>query len=163
MTTVAGDLQQEGTGDSFIVIPQAGTEPNSELPYAGAEYRTGDEVIHFDGYVNTQGRLARMVAPNVQATTFADAETKTLRAVHGLLSQLAVRFSVPIHVAKTEIMELATGNQRLALVMPYDKARFSSELNLAPSHDFTFYASLYREALNSNSPVHQFLCFYKIH
>lgn len=89
--TPPGDLQPEGTGDSFIVIPQAGTEPNPVLPYAGVEYGTGDEVIHFDGYVNAQGRLARTVAPKVQATTFADAETKTLRAVHGLLSQLPVR------------------------------------------------------------------------
>src|SRR5205814_9702103 len=125
-----------------------GTARNPELPYAGAEYGPADDVMHFDGYVNAQSQLARMVARKVEAATFSDAETKALRAMHGLLSQLSVRFSVPIHVTRTEILELATGNQRRTLVMPFNNARFSSELNIAPSHDFKFYASLYREALN---------------
>jgi methylamine utilization protein MauJ/SEC-C motif-containing protein len=160
--TLAGDLQPGGGGDSFIKIPPTGATPNLDVPCAVVEYGVGDEVIHFDGYVNSEGHLARMVAAKVQAFSIAEAELKSLRAINGLLSQFAVRFNVPLHIAKTKIMELATGNHRLALVMPYNDVRFGSELNVAPSQDFKFYASLYREGLNSNSPIYQFLCFYKI-
>lgn len=160
--TLASDVPLAEGGDSFIVIPSAGKTPNPNLPYAGAEYGTREEMIHFDGYVNIHGRLARMVAPKVYGSSFADADSKCLRAIHALLSQLTVRFNVPLHVAKTEIREISTENQRVAMVMPYTDARFSTELNFVPSPDFLFYASLYREALNSNSAIYKFLCFYKI-
>ena len=29
-------------------------------------------------------------------------------------------------------------------------------------HEFRFYAGMYREALNTDSPVYRFLCFFKI-
>lgn len=160
--TLAGDLQPNEIGDSFIIIAHAGTTPNPGVPYAGVEYGAGDEKIHFDLYVNAQSRLARMITPKVYAMTFADAEAKCSRAVHGLLSQLTVRFNVPLHVAKMDIREIATENHSFLVVMPYDNAQFDAELNLAPSADFIFYASLYREALNSNSAAYKFLCFYKI-
>lgn len=160
--TIAADLMPQEAGDSFLIIPEAGNSPRTDIPYFGADYEFGEEQIHFDGYVNPFGRLAKLVATDVRAKSFRDAEHKALRALQTLVSQLAFRFNIPIHVAKTEILEISTGSVRHSVVLPYREGRFESELDRQSTPEFGFYASLYREALNSNSPVYQFLCFFKI-
>ena len=160
--TIAVDGEQEKTGDSLLVVAEASPALRTDLPYAGADYGAGPELIHLDGYVNARGHLAKLVATNVMAVSFADAEHKALNTMQRLASQLAVRLNVPLHIVSTDIVEAATGNLRRSLVMPYNTVRITDELAGRSSIEFSFYASLYREALNSNSPVYQFLCFYKM-
>lgn len=60
-------------------------------------------------------------------------------------------------------MELRTENVGIRIVQPFLEAPFAIE-GSPPPHDSEFghYASMYREALNSNSPVYRFLCLFKI-
>ena len=46
--------------------------------------------------------------------------------------------------------------------MPYAETVLNSRLELKDTGDSDAYISLYREALNTNSPAYRFLCMYKI-
>lgn len=149
-------------GDSCIFLPQAGNDPRTDVPIFSVQHGSADAGIVFDGYANRLGRLAKLVARTVQAASLFDAELKANQAVQGFLSQVSVRFNVPIIVGKTHIVEVATANQRLEFVTPFSARFFISGAKVNATDGFQVYASLYREALNSNSPVYRFLCFYKI-
>mgnify|MGYP002620869661 CR=1 FL=1 len=155
-------VQLDKPGDSFIVIRDPDAFRSSELPDAKLVYGGEDQQIQFEAYANNNGRLASMVAQNVHASSFNDAERKVLLAVNGLLSRLSVKFNVPIDIATIETVEIATGNPKRTCVVPYVSVQLNPGLIRNSSRDFNFYASLYREALNSNSPAYKFLCFYKI-
>lgn len=155
-----GDVTQPATpGDSFIVIPHTDLPRDSKLRFV---YDEGDQRIELDAYANDRGRLAGVVAQNIYASTFDDAESKALRAASGLLSQLSLRFNVPIIIAAVKTTEIATGNLMRTFVSPHIDVKLDLDLGGKSSRDFRFYAGLYREALNSNSPIYKFLCFYKI-
>jgi hypothetical protein len=67
-----------------------------------------------------------------------------------------------MHISQMDSTEIATGNARTSFVNPYLEAAWSVPGMGAMSDDFRRYASLYREALSSNSSAYQFLCFFKI-
>jgi len=149
-------------GDSCILLPQAGKEPRTDAPILRVQHGSAGTGILFEGYANRQGRLAKLVASTVQATSFSDAELKANHAVQGFLSQVSVRFNAPIVIGRTHIVEVATANQHIEVVTPFLARYLVSDAKVNFIGDFQVYASLYREALNSNSPIYRFLCFYKI-
>jgi hypothetical protein len=150
-------------GDSCVWLPQSGgKEARTNVPILRVLHGSASTGIMLEGYANRQGRLARLVARTVQANSFSDAELKANRAVQGFLSQMSVRFNIPIIIGKTHIVEIATANQQIEIVTPFGGQYFGSNLTLHAVDGFQVYSSLYREALNSNSPVYRFLCFYKI-
>jgi hypothetical protein len=55
-----------------------------------------------------------------------------------------------------------TGGQTIKVLLAYRTIGMSVGPVHAGSSKFQYYASLYREALCTNSPQYQFLCFYKI-
>jgi len=148
--------------DSSLVLADLATSLRLDKPYAVAEFGEGPERVRLEAYVNPLGRLAKLVAHALEAQTFADAERKASAAAQRLLSQISVLLNTPLHLANIEIVEISTGNIRKSLVMAYDNVRLPKGLHGQTSQDFSFYASLYREALTSNSHPYQFLCFYKI-
>src|ERR1035437_5836208 len=154
-----GEAQQ---GNSLIAVPQAGPEPNAAIPIVGMDVDLPTGTVHLDGFVNPQGMLAKIVVPQIQATSFFDAELRAHRATAMILSQLAVRFNIPLEIVRTECHDLRTESARLDLRPPYVIASFPGELCVCVRSDFMFYASLYHEGLRTNSEVYQFLCFYKI-
>ena len=93
-----GSAKPAEVGDSYILLPQSRTAPSIELPQLGADFSSGDDKLHWDGYANSHGRLARLVLPSLDATGFSDAELRAQRVIQKLLSQLAVRFNVPITI-----------------------------------------------------------------
>jgi hypothetical protein len=121
-----------------------------------------DAAVTFEGFANSKGRLARLVFRTLQAASFSDAELKANHAVQEFLSQVSVCFNVPLIIATTHMVETSTSNQRIEIVTPFLPRSFASDASARPIDGFQVYASLYREALNSNSPVYRFLCFYKI-
>lgn len=150
-------------GDSLLSVPQAGAQPTLDLPHVGADVEVDSGlVIHVDGYVNCKGRLATLVAPNVNAENFSSAEFRAQTAVSRVLSQLAVRFNTPIWIARIASVEAATGSHRFSSHAPFPVATFPDSLESGVSGELMLYASLYHEALKSNSEAYQFLCFYKI-
>ena len=148
--------------DSLIRVPGAGGAPRLDLPYIDASWNAGKEKFILEGYVNAKSRLATVVIRRVVATSFSDAAEKAERVVSGFLNRLAVRFHVPLTVGKVEVVEAATSNVRVSIVMPYDDATLDTCSFDRSSPDSDLFASIYREALNASSPGYRFLCMYKI-
>jgi hypothetical protein len=149
-------------GDSYIWLPEAGNPPRTDRPVLLLQHGSAPAGVLFEGFSNAQGRLGMLVAKNVRADDFEKAELKANHAVQALLSQLSVRFNFPVIIAKTKVVETATANQRLEVTTPFGVQKLGQLGTVMPVAGFEVYASLYREALNSNSPVYRFLCFYKI-
>jgi len=148
--------------DSLIELPEGAVPPQQGSPWISVKVGQGEDLIRFDLHPNENGRIATIVAPQFQAASFEDAEIRAGRAVAVFISQLSVQLNVPVRVAKAEFHELWTRNCKIGLTIPHHTMAYPALVHRQASGEFVFYASLYREALNSNSPVYQFLCLYKI-
>jgi len=123
---------------------------------------TEDGDFIFDGFPNERGFLGKIVSEPFDATGFHDAEAKSHRALASSLSNMAVHLDIPLSIVQTESVEVRTQNTQTSIVTPYSEVPMAirATANLQP--EFRGYASLYREALNSNSSVYQFLCLFKM-
>jgi hypothetical protein len=69
---------------------------------------------------------------------------------------------IPVLVYQIDLREVASGASRMTFTPPFQ----GTPLVLPPggglTSEFRGHASLYREALNSNSAVYQYLCYFKI-
>jgi hypothetical protein len=160
MIFLAGAIRDQD--DSLVTVPQAGAQPQATTVQFGLDCGPEGRTIHLDGYVNDKGRLARLEAPSFHADNFPDAFLAANRAAAFLLSRLAVRLNVPLAIVETETYELTTGICQLQITEPFHGATLPDHLDAEVPEEFAFYASLYREGLDSDSIGYQFLCFFKI-
>jgi SEC-C motif len=123
---------------------------------------TEDGTFVFDGFPNERGFLGKIVSEPFDASSFHDAEAKAHRALASSLSNLSVHLDIPLSIVQTESLEVRTQNTQTSILTPYSEVPMAirATANLLP--EFRGYASLYREALNSNSSVYQFLCLFKM-
>src|SRR5207245_1178130 len=98
----------------------------------------------------------------VDAQDFDDAELKAYRALAPTLSIWSLQRDIPLQVFQIDSIELATGNARTSFVNPSLEVAWAVPARGTMSEEFRRYASLYREASNSNTPAYQLLCFFKI-
>jgi hypothetical protein len=107
--------------------------------------------------------LGKIVSEPFDANGRDDAQQKAYGALLPAISNWSVHLDIPLQVGVIETTELRTGSAGITVVAPFYEAPFAVQGN-PPEHDseFAHYASLYREALNSNSPVYRFLCLFKI-
>jgi hypothetical protein len=122
---------------------------------------TPDGTLEFVGSPNSKGFLSRIEIPFLVASSFNDAEIKAYRALAVPLSGWSVHLDVPIYVFRVQSVELRTESSRVSFLAPFLEVPLAVP-SAAPTAEFRGYASIYREALNTNSPVYQFLCFYKM-
>ena len=120
---------------------------------------------------NREGRLSK-VKVTLKAESFSDAESRAHHEVSAFLSNVAFELDIPLRVAHTLIKETATESVRVGFVRQFG---YKGAGNLS-EHAFlergsgmemkgqTYQAltSIYREALNSESPFYQFLCFCRV-
>ncbi len=120
--------------------------------------------LEFNGLPNEKGYLGRLRSEPFEAENFYDAEQKTHSLMLMILSNWSVHLDIPFYVVQAETVELRTGAHTALVLTPPAEARFAvnSELVIKPASEFLHYASLYREALNSNSGPYRFLCLFKI-
>ncbi|MDR3742220.1 MAG: hypothetical protein P4L40_24655 [Terracidiphilus sp.] len=78
------------------------------------------------------------------------------------LSNVSVVLDVPIELAAMQTTELNTGNHRVELIYPILERSWQWITEPPNTPDYMLYAGLYREGINSSSPLYQFLCLYKI-
>ncbi|WP_321473446.1 methylamine utilization protein MauJ [uncultured Paludibaculum sp.] len=158
------EFAAELKGDSHLAIlgPAYTTRANQRFTQIRVYGGTPQGQFAFDGYPNRRGFLGKVVLQSVQAETFDDAELKAYRALAPSLSMWSLYRDIPLHIAKTDSEELATGNTRTSFVNPVVEAAWAVPPRGTISDELRRYASLYREALNSNTPAYQFLCFFKI-
>lgn len=72
-----------------------------------------------------------------------------------------MRADIPLLVWQVDIVDTITGVRHIRIVSPYNVACYGN-MECGFTTEAGAFASIYREAMNSNTPVFQFLCFYKI-
>lgn len=152
-----GDSHLATTKPAFI--PPGNPDADKIKVYA----RTPHGAFEFAGYPNERGFLGKMVSEPFHAKDRNDAERKAYDALVPALSNWSVHLDIPLEVQIIETMEVRNENVGIRVVQAFLEAPFSVE-GTPPPHDseFAHYASMYREALNSNSSVYRFLCLFKI-
>ena len=152
-------------GDSHLAIaPPALNRPDISdgIRQIEIQAQTADGRFVFRGNANDRGFLGTLVAESVPAENVDDAAAKVAKAIAPSLSNLSAHLDIPLRVQQVEIIELRTGARHLIFQVPYNDAPFLSPQAATLSDEFMRYASCYREALGSNTPAYQFLCYFKI-
>ncbi len=113
---------------------------------------------------NPDGRLSK-VSVTLKAKDFSEAERCAHFEVATYLSHLAFELDLPLRIAHTYIKETETGHARTGFVRQFPYKGMGNlpalESSIKPE-PFPALASIYREALNSDSPFYQFLCFCRV-
>lgn len=158
------DLAAQGLkGDSHLSMspPSEVKRSDDERIELHIETKYRDRELTFECHPNAQGFIGR-IETALQAHGFADADLVASRALSPFLSMWSVTQNIPVHVHQTEITETRTGNRRITVTMPfYDAPPPPMPADGIPD-EFLWFAALYREAMNSNSPLYRFFCLYKI-
>ena len=148
-------------GNSHVIISSgatgAGTRPEIRITT-----RTADGDFELTGTANESGFLGTIVAESVFAEDARDAKLKVSRAIAVSLNDWSADLDVPLYVEQTETLDLKTGGSYTDIRGPYHEVRLHPHNPRPVTPEFLLHASLYREALNSNTRRYQFLCFYKI-
>ena len=151
-------------GDSHLAIcPPAYAPPGGEDVDRILLQSNGDDgQIEFIGTANQGGFLGKLTSRPIRAHDRFQAEEITFRALAPSLSEFSLQLDIPLEIAQIETKDLSTESCQVTITVPF----FDVPMIVAPfsrtEPEFRGVASLYREALNSNSPVYQFLCLFKI-
>lgn len=148
-------------GDSHVQI----AKPENER--AGADpaplevsFNNGVRSIDIIGTANKEGRLAKL-SVQTSASSFREAENIAVGAIGPFLSVLAFELDIPVRLAQLDVTQMSTEATSMTYTCPWiDMIPTYVAQNNAPYVQSLM--SLYREAINSNSPNYQFLCWYKI-
>ena len=125
------------------------------------ECNTPNGRFGFLGIPNDKGFLAKIESESFHAAHFSDAALKAHHAIMPVLSGMSVYLDVPVNVYQMDVTEVRTGSLRISISMPFREVPGGMPpIELSEEHQK--YASLYREALNSNSSNYQFLCLYRV-
>ena len=117
--------------------------------------------VKFTGSPNDEGFLAKFEG-EFDANDFIDAQRVGFKALAPCLSSWSIQLDVPLHIFQLDLTEIVSGVRRIIFVPPFHSTPMLVSQKPAADLELQGYGSLYREALASNSPVYQFLCFFKI-
>lgn len=115
--------------------------------------------LRFTAFPNERGFLAKIFT-RCRANSFRDAHREGFRALAPLLSNWSMQLDIPL-LYQVDLLEVASGARTMTFMPPFPDTPLIASAK-AGLPEFRGYASVYREALNSNSPVYQYLCFFKI-
>jgi hypothetical protein len=151
-------------GDSHLAISQ----PAFKLPghedadQIGILADNEDGHFEFIGTPNKKGFLGKLTSRPFRAPNRLVAEEMAYRAVAPSLSLFSTALDIPLEIAQTETKDLLSHNVHISFTTPFREVPFAVNATAVTTPDFRGIASLYREGMNTNSPVFQFLCFFKI-
>lgn len=151
-------------GNSHLAIAKPAFSPpgNPDATQIRIYARTEDGNFTFSGFPNDAGFLGKIESEPFQASSFSDAEQKAYRALATSLSNWSVHLDIPLQIYQVDSRHIASGNTRMSMCSPVWQVPFSVAPTAELKPEFRGYASLYREALNSNSSVYSFLCLFKV-
>ena len=117
----------------------------------------------FHGFPNDAGCLAKLKSEPFQASNRGEAEKIASTAMRSLLSNLSAQLDIPLIIELVQVTELATGTKGITFRAPFPITGLAVNATENPNdRELRHTMALYREALNSNTPIYRFLCFYKI-
>lgn len=154
-------------GDSHLAITRPAYIPPNSPDAVKIRVRVLGEdgfYVEYNGTPNERGYLGKLESEPLDANDFRDAEAKAYTPLLRILSNWSVHLDIPIYVAQIEVVELRNGARSGRLFTPPAESAFAvqGELTFKAGSEFAHYASLYREALNSNSAPYRYLCLFKI-
>jgi hypothetical protein len=155
----ANDLE----GDSHLAIAKPAVIIDNDPDQVLMSYQTSAGSFLFRGYPNKAGYLGKLVADPFHATDRLAAQRHASTAIYGLLSNLSSQLDTPLIIEVVEVTELTTQAKGVSFVAPF--AATSMAVRGSGTFDdrqFEHAVAIYREAINSNTPIYRFLCFYKI-
>jgi hypothetical protein len=152
-------------GDSHLMMAKPAYKPPGN-PDAN-EFRMAlqtdrGEKFEIVGTANDKGFLAKVAVKEFDAASFHDAHEKAYRAATVMLSNLSLQLDMPLLIFQQDIQEVSTGSHWMVVVNPSFEIPPLIDSAMTGSAEFRSYASIYREALNTNSLLYMFLCLYKI-
>jgi hypothetical protein len=150
-------------GDSHLAIakPAYSIALNDDVERVTIYSQTEDGRFELVGKPNRKGFLGTLTVL-LDANSIDDARMKVTRAAASALSSISAQLDIPLWIYQTDVVELRTGNRSMSMVGPYNELPMQIAPTATLPQDFRVYTSFYREALHSNTPVFQFLCFFKI-
>ncbi len=151
-------------GDSHLAISKPAFSPpgNPDADQIVIAGITEDGNFQFTGLPNEKGYLGKFVTAPFHAKNRGHAEEIAYRALATPLSNMSLHLDIPLEIGYHETKEITNGSISVSFVSPYLEAPMAIHATSNFSSEFRSYAALYREALNTNSPVFQFLCLFKI-
>jgi hypothetical protein len=151
-------------GDSHLAISKPAFSPPGNPDAAQIKiFATNDDgYFEFTGFPNKNGYLGKVQSAPFQAPNRIKAEEMAYRALLPSFSEMSLHLDIPMEIYQRETIELRTSNVQASIVTPQIPAPMAINPTSTSTADFRGVASLYREAMNSNSPVFAFLCLYKI-
>jgi hypothetical protein len=114
----------------------------------------------FIGSASDAGLLGSFIT-EFDCESFQAAETEAYGALAPLLSVWSINADVPLSVETIQVTEVATQISSLRARTPHFEMNFGTGAPIF-SDEFSQYASIYREGLNTNSSFYRYLCFFKI-
>ncbi len=151
-------------GDSHLAISKPAFAPpgNPDADKIRIVGVTDDGQFEFVGLPNEKGYLGKLLTAPFQASDRSHAEEIAYRALASPLSNMSVHLDIPLEIGYRETKELSNGSVSISFVSRHLEAPMAIHATSNFGPEFRSYAALYREALNTNSPVYQFLCLFKI-
>lgn len=150
-------------GESHLAITRPAVVIDINPDQVQMSYKTASGTFLFHGYPNEEGYLAKLISDPFFAADRNVAQRNAATAMQGLLSNLSSQLDILLNIEIVEVTELATQARGISFVAPFPAAsmavRGAGTIN---DPEFEHAVALYREALNSNTPIYRFLCFYKI-
>lgn len=146
-------------GDSHLAITRPAIDHDAEFYRFDAV--VNGQALTAQGIPNAKGFLGKIVVKGVAASDGYAAEALTHRLVFPALSNISSKADIPLFIWQADIVDVPTGNYYIRFANPHHSARYGNvESWFDP--EVASILSIYREAMNSNTAVYQFLCFYKI-
>jgi hypothetical protein len=152
-------------GDSHLAITAPALKPKDpQVNWTNIEIEAssgiGAELLTFLGHPNARGYLGRLET-TLNAENFGEAGRRAYDAIAPQLSVWSAQLDIPMLVWRVLVTLKQTGSMHMTMINPFQEAHpRGDDATLTP--EFTSFVSFYREALESNSEVYQFLCLFKI-
>ena len=155
---------EQSQGDSHLAITRPAFVPpwDPDLTDIRISIQGRGSELAFIGYPNSKGFLGKLISDPFQADDKKDAEAIAYVALSSLLSNISLHLDIPLEIEHREVRELANDSLQVSFVRPHIEAPFWMRHAGNIPTELNSYAALYREALNTNSQVYEFLCLYKL-
>lgn len=151
-------------GDSHLAISKPAFSPpgNPDADQIVIFGATEDGQFQFTGFPNEKGYRGKLVTAPFHAKDRGHAEEIAYRAIASSLSNMSTHLDIPLEIGYRETKELSNGSASISFKSPYLEAPMAIQPTSNFGPEFRSFVALYREALNTDSPVYQFLCLFKI-
>lgn len=150
-------------GDSHLGIAKPAVIIDIDPDEILLSFKSPTRSLRFHGRPNNAGYLGKLKSDPFHAVSRGAAEKIASTSMRSLLSNLSAQLDIPLIIELVEVTEIATNARGISFTAPFPATTMAVSAHENPEDpELRHTMALYREALNSNTPIYRFLCFYKI-